>query len=96
MKLCSAAALALAAWYLVAPPFTSDGVNSSLPLAQWQQMAAFGTTAECEAYAASLKKYSAERASQNKDPRYQDMLKYAAQSIAGARCVAGNDPQLKK
>lgn len=62
---------------------------------QWQQMASFGTTSECEQYAANLKKFSADRASQNKDPRYQDMLRYAAQLIAEARCVPTDDPRLK-
>lgn len=49
-----------------------------------------------KAYAASVKKDAAQRANQNADPRYQDMLRYAAQSIAEARCVAADDPRLKR
>jgi hypothetical protein len=96
MKPRHAAALAVVGWCLMVPPFTRHGVNIKAPMFEWEQVASFETASECAEYAAGMEKYAAGRAKQSKDPRYRDMLRYAAQAFSDARCVATDDPRLKK
>ena len=96
VKLRHAAALALVGWYLMAPPFTRDGVNSKALLFEWKQVASFDTTSECAEHAAGMEKFVAGRAEQNKDPRYRDTLRYAAQAFSQSLCIASDDPRLKE
>src|SRR5271168_1038747 len=99
MKLCHAAALALAGWYLMAPP-TFSGPNGSfvtktaVPLRLWQNIGSYDQVADCkDERRAFLDLKKTESASTFAKESLQVKL-----SIIGswsAVCIATDDPRLK-
>ncbi len=72
-KLCCAAALALAGWYLMLPPITLEPnphVSFDAPLSQWFIESNYNSTGACEAGRAALSiRMQSARCVAAKDPR---------------------------
>jgi hypothetical protein len=88
MKFRHAAALALVGWYLMMPPrdhANRQYADTSAPMSQWQQLAAYDSADKCEE--AKLKFYKA-LVKQGKKER--------ADFSQNADCVEANDPRLAK
>jgi hypothetical protein len=93
MKRRHAAALALVVWYLLYPPWSAkqQGVDPSLPLNRWYEVATFDSSADCEA---SKFKVLQEMDKQIQEPTpgklvTTERLRYRAQ------CASADDPRLK-
>jgi hypothetical protein len=85
------AALALAGWCLMMPPFVQRKhgvVDGAAPLSKWTVTNAFDTAAECENYRSASIKFDQKRSAQ--DPTNQSYKTQRALS----QCVAIDDPRL--
>jgi hypothetical protein len=94
MKPRHAAALALVVWYLLYPPWSAkqQGVDPSLPLNRWYEVATFDSSPDCEA---RKFKVLQEMDKQIQEPTpgklvTTERLRYQAQ------CASADDPRLKK
>ena len=93
MKLCRAAGLALAGWYLLYPPWSPDkhAIDPELPLNRWYEVATFNSVADCEAQKLKVLE-DVDKRTHNPDlNKIVAQLKLRPQ----ARCVPADDPQLK-
>jgi hypothetical protein len=103
MKPLPAAALAIAAWYLMIPPIGADNkIDPHAPLSQWRKGVSFQSQKECDdslkdaiqnpmtpaEYQAAAK---ATRKAKMKPLSMSEMTKRTTES----QCVAGDDPRLK-
>jgi len=92
MKLCGAAGLALAVWYLMYPPWSTEKhtIDPEAPLNRWYEVATFDSLADCEA---NKIKVLEDLDKHNHDP---DLEKLVAQLRLRpqARCVSADDPHL--
>ncbi len=99
MKLRHAAALALAGWYLMVPPFPKGEhryePDTSVPLSQWIRRGSFDSAAECEAHRTNWLN------ALKTDPEVpEEVGPAAARGIAKAvilgKCIATDDPRLRE
>jgi hypothetical protein len=93
MKLHHVAALSLAGWCLMMPPFVRGKhgvVDRGAPLTKWTVTNAFDTAAECENFRSTMK-FDQKRSAQ--DPTNQSYKMFHAQR-ALSRCIAIDDPRL--
>ena len=93
MKLCRAAGLALAAWYLLYPPWSAEknSIDPGLPLDRWYEAATFNSLADCEANKLKVLE-DLEKHTHSPDlARAIGILRMRPQ----ARCVSADDPRLK-
>ena len=103
MNICRAAAFALAGWYLMVPPHVSDNghPDTSVPLAQWEQMGNYNSIDECSDDRESFIKRDQKEynLSLKSNPSQSTLLKDAAHKTAlkssAALCIAADDPRLK-
>jgi hypothetical protein len=84
MNLRHGAALALAGWYLILPPYVRPYRDSDLrvPLSRWKLIERFDTAAACEDYLVEMKD----------DPEFEGLQKMRKMGIAPlalhvARCI---------
>jgi hypothetical protein len=93
MKLCRTAGLALAGWYLLYPPWSTNknAIDPTLPLARWYEVGTFDSAARCEAHKIKVLE------DVDQHTHNPDLNKVVAQLRLRpqARCVAADDPQLK-
>ena len=93
MTSCRAVGFALAAWLLLYPPWSVDknAIDPAQPLSRWYEADRFDSAAQCEAQKAKVLEDYDRRS-------HPDMGKIIAQMKLRpqARCVADNDPELKK
>jgi hypothetical protein len=94
MRLRHAAALALAAWFLMMPPPKPVGdhfvSNFSAPLSKWTRVRRFDLQSQCETTRAAY---------QQKPTGNLVIMLGAAEAQAttkASQCVAGDDPRLKE
>jgi len=94
MKICHVAALVLAGWCLMMPPFVQGKhgvVDHNAPLSKWTVTNAFDTAAECENFRGTSMTFDQKRSAQ--DPTNQSYKGLQAQR-ALSQCVAIDDPRL--
>jgi len=102
MNLRHAAALALIGWYLMVPPLRDTGIDTSVPLAQWNISGSYDTASDCESSKNRLDdgirdptqaaKIKAEAVKEGKD---WDQQRAILRSEA-SKCVSTDDPRLAK
>jgi hypothetical protein len=89
-----AAALALAGWYLLMPPFTSEGtspVDRAAPYSNWLQIASYATAAECR----KAKQDASDAAKDEEACSSTVKLEaYLCLRKMAAVCVSSDDPSL--
>jgi hypothetical protein len=93
MKLCHVAALVLAGWCLMMPPFVPGKhgvVDGAAPLSKWTVTNAFDTAAECENFRGTSMVFDQKP---TQDPTKQSNKVFHAQS-ALSQCIAIDDPRL--
>ena len=93
MKVCPAA-LVLAGWCLMMPPFVQGKpgvVDGAAPLLKWTVSNAFDTAAECENFRGTSMIFDQKRSAQ--DPTDQSSKVFQAQR-ALSQCIAIDDPRL--
>jgi hypothetical protein len=111
MRLCHAAALALAGWYLIVPPPDCSKRNpknphfcasdESQPFDRWAQLALFDSASECldfsNALASGNFNFEGERASHLKEKAGSDWpaMKKLLSAGVPTRCISADDPRLK-
>jgi len=86
MKFRHAAALALAGWYLLAPPLHKGEVDEKAPLKEWTVLHSFGTVTECSQWLSVLLHKA------NLDPGTRTVVKHR---LLAASCMSSDDPRLK-
>jgi hypothetical protein len=94
MKICHVAALVLAGWCLMMPPFVQGKhgvVDWAAPLSKWTVTNAFDTAAECENFRGTAMKFDQKRSAQ--DPTNQS-YKVVHTQRAISQCIAIDDPRL--
>jgi hypothetical protein len=97
-----AAALALAGWYLMLPPWSSPSkFDDKAPLNQWEQANAYDSAAVCEKSRYDTVKDLLKGHAPNGNLLDQKTLTpetadYNARLYAAARCIASDDPRLKE
>jgi hypothetical protein len=95
MKLCHAAALALAGWYLMMPPLKfepSIGVDLSAPLSRWSSRAVFDGAQACNEFRTGY--LSKQQAIVNQTPSDRSARLIADQAL-DSQCISSDDPRLK-
>jgi len=104
MKTCHAAAVAIVAWYLMIPPIGANNkVDVRAPLSQWRKGVKFDSQKECDE---SLKdaiqnpmtpdEYQAAAAATKKARMHPLSKSEMKRRTAESKCVAEDDPRLKK
>jgi len=94
MKIYHVAALVLAGWCLMMPPFVQGKhgmVDGAAPLSKWTVTNAFDTAAECENFRGTSMKFDQNPSAQ--DPTNRSYKVFQAQR-ALSRCIAIDDPRL--
>jgi len=86
-----AAALALAGWYLMAPPLGGGGIKATAPLGQWRVVAAFDNADKCNDRQKLDLKEAHEKARTTEDSRERE----AALVMTQCQCIASDDPRIK-
>jgi hypothetical protein len=86
------AALALAGWYLMAPPPVGGGIKTTAPLAQWRVVAAFDSADKCNDRQKLDLEEAHEKARTTEDSRERE----AALVMIQCQCIASDDPRLKE
>jgi len=84
MKLPHAAGLLLAAWYLMVAPTTNGKTNVDAPMSQWKRSVPYDSSNECEATRKQIVAIATGVGSK------------APPGSVWAKCVADDDPGLKK
>jgi len=95
MKLRHSAALALAGWYLMAPPASSDplgGVDLDAPLAKWNIAGPHDTAVDCSTMQINMIKIAKSKFAAN--PSRAN--KIYGDAILSSQCMATDDPRLKE
>ena len=86
------AALALAGWYLMAPPLGGGGgIKTTAPLGQWRVVAAFDSADKCNDRQKQDLQDAHEKATTTEDSRERE----AALVMTQCQCIASDDPRLK-
>jgi hypothetical protein len=87
-----AAALALAGWYLMTPPFAPSpiGYNARAPLSTWPIIETFDTAGECKDERANVIQIASRVARASHDPTAQRHLYFWLAS----HCLSTDDPLL--
>ena len=105
MRCCSAAALALVGWYLMLPPLRppqsvrwSDGKAHfdqlpPAPLSQWTIVDSFDSARECRK---GRDKLLNDRVLFGSSPKITVNDEIRIEQVYNARCIASDDPRLKK
>ena len=83
-----AAALALAGWYLMGPPFVNGRADLKASLSRWTTLGSYDSAEQCEEDRQALQR--AGSAWHRPDP---DL---SAKAMTLMRCVASDDPRLAK
>ena len=94
MKICHVAALVLAGWCLMMPPFVQGKhgvVDGAAPLSKWTVTNAFDTAAECENFRGTSLIFDQKGSAQ--DPTNQSYKAFHAQRALSQR-IAIDDPRL--
>jgi hypothetical protein len=95
MKLRHAAALALAGWYLMSPPFLPfEGrvkVDTDAPLSKWEVLGSDDTAADCNLDHVDM--WERAKKEFNADPSWKG--KTLLESATAAQCIASDDARLK-
>ena len=94
MKICHVAALVLAGWCPMMPPFVQGKhgvVDGDAPLSKWTVTNAFDTAAECENFRGTSMKFDQKRSAQ--DPTNQSYKVFYARR-ALSQCIPSDDPRL--
>ena len=94
MKICHVAALVLAGWCLMMPPFVQGKhgvVDHNAPLSKWTVTNAFDTAAECENFRGTSLIFDQKRSAQG--PTNQSYKAFHAQRVL-SQCIAIGDPRL--
>jgi hypothetical protein len=85
------AALALAGWYLMAPPLGGGAIKTTAPLEQWRVVAAFDSADKCNDRQKQDLEDAHERARTTENSRERE----AALVMTQCQCIASDDPRLK-
>ncbi len=109
MKLRHAAALALAGWYLMAPPLNVGGkVDVEMPFRKWTQLATFDSAPDCQKALFTFQDARAQKPTT--DPEWNEAKDSALRTgqqpplnrkemdkvFSELRCIASDDPRLEE
>jgi hypothetical protein len=91
MRIWHGAAIALAGWYLMVPPWSGPNqFDDAAPLKRWKQVGAYDSAGACERDKAhSVDFLSKDKALDTKTARFNAAI------YASGLCVDSNDPRLK-
>jgi hypothetical protein len=94
MKPRHAAALALVVWYLLYPPWSEEqqGVDPSLPINRWYEVATFDSSTDCEARKLKVLQEMEKQTQEPTPGKLATMERLRHQ----AKCASADDPRLKK
>jgi hypothetical protein len=84
MKAFHAVGLAMAAWYLMVAPNTNGKIDVNAPMSKWKQSGPYDTSGDCEATRKQIVAIAGGVGSK------------APAGSVWSKCVADNDPSLKK
>ncbi len=93
MNLRHAAALALAGWYLMIPPFSREPLSfKNLPVSKWSIYRRYNTPDECRLARLNISAGLLQDPPADFKQRFGDNFKSI---FARAKCIATDDPRLK-
>ena len=85
MRLCHAAALALAGWYLIAPPIRNGWILRDAPLKEWDKLVFYKHLNHCER----------QKQVDSKPTDWVPETKQTLQVLRLEQCITSDDPRLK-
>jgi hypothetical protein len=86
-------------WYLIIPPFGSDGAPvTNVPVAQWIMVKSFESAAKCESALSYVRRHFDEAGEKGLQASDKEELAhaFAGKNYSGpVLCIASNDPRLE-